>query len=134
MDLLDTVAASESTVVIDAHPPIDQKLQYIVWGSITVAPMPWTVNHLERTVNGMKYDDIIASFGARVRELRIKQGYSQEAFAQECEIDRSYYGRIERSDANPTLRNIAAIADALGVSIPDLFANLPSSKKRTKRP
>ncbi len=63
----------------------------------------------------MKYDDIIAAFGARIRDLRIKHGDSQEAFAQECEIDRSYYGRIERCMANPTLKNIAAIADALGI-------------------
>ncbi len=72
-----------------------------------------------------KHDKIIESFGKRVKKLRIEHGYSQEAFAQEAGIDRSYYGRIERSEANPTLRNIAAIADLLGISISELFAELP---------
>ena len=70
-----------------------------------------------------KHDKVIESFGKRVKRLRLEHGCSQEAFAQEAGIDRSYYGRIERGEANPTLRNIAAIADLLGITISELFAD-----------
>jgi transcriptional regulator with XRE-family HTH domain len=77
-----------------------------------------------------KYDKVIEAFGKRVKKLRVEHGYSQEAFAQEAGIDRSYYGRIERGDANLTLRNIAAIADVLDLSIPELFMEPVKPGKR----
>jgi len=79
-----------------------------------------------------RHDKVIEAFGQRVKTLRGEQGYSQEAFAQEAGIDRSYYGRIERSKANPTLRQIASIADLLGVSIAELFTETPKSMRRKK--
>lgn len=81
-----------------------------------------------------KVDQILKDFGIRVKELRIAAGVSQEAFAQQAGLDRSYYGRIERSAANPTLRNIASIADALNLPISDLFPNVSrvSVRKRQK--
>lgn len=79
-----------------------------------------------------KYDDVISKFGKRVRELREKSGYSQEQFAIEAEIDRSYYGRIERSEANPTLRQIAAIANVLDVPISFLFGTQKSKPTQSK--
>lgn len=79
-----------------------------------------------------KYDEIIESFGMRVREMREEYGYSQEAFAQEAGIDRSYYGRIERGDANLTLKQIAAIAERFGITIPELFGRPIKKIKRQK--
>lgn len=76
------------------------------------------------------YDKINEEFGRRVRDLRAKEGYSQEEFAQEAGIDRSYYGRIERGEANPTLRNIAAIAAVFGISVVELFEELPRTGRR----
>jgi transcriptional regulator with XRE-family HTH domain len=79
-----------------------------------------------------KHEKVIEAFGRRVKRLRQERGYSQEAFAQESGIDRSYYGRIERSEANPTLRNIAAIADVLGISIPELFEDKSAVRRSRK--
>ena len=76
-----------------------------------------------------KHDKVIEAFGKRVKRLRLELGYSQEAFAQEAGIDRSYYGRIERGEANLTLRNIAAIAELLRLTIPDLFMESNKSGK-----
>ncbi len=59
--------------------------------------------------------------GLRVRELRRVQGLSQEAFADECDLDRTYIGGIERGERNVSLRNIAVIAKALGISISELM-------------
>jgi transcriptional regulator with XRE-family HTH domain len=61
--------------------------------------------------------DILKRFGNRVRERRTALGFSQEAFAAKCGLDRSYISGIERGNRNVALRNIEAIAKALGVSI-----------------
>jgi len=37
------------------------------------------------------------NFGARIRELRTARGWSQEHFADVCEIHRSHMGEIERA-------------------------------------
>lgn len=69
-------------------------------------------------------DDILLKFGRRVRELRISQGYSQEAFAAKCGLDRTYIGGIERGERNVALRNIQVISIALGITISELTDGL----------
>jgi transcriptional regulator with XRE-family HTH domain len=56
--------------------------------------------------------------------LRKKQGYSQEAFAEKCGLDRTYVGGIERGERNVSLRNIAVIADALNLSVSQLMDSI----------
>ena len=68
--------------------------------------------------------DIAARFGQRVRELRKAKGLSQEAFAAECGLDRTYISGIERGRRNVSLRNIEVIARNLGVSISELTKGL----------
>lgn len=68
--------------------------------------------------------DIRQGFGERVRELRKELGFSQEGFAAECGIDRTYIGGIERGERNPALCKIEAIAKALGVSLSELMSGL----------
>jgi transcriptional regulator with XRE-family HTH domain len=60
-------------------------------------------------------------FGQRVRALRKAQGYSQEAFADECGLHRTYMGDVERGERNIALDNIAKIASALKMTISELF-------------
>ena len=62
------------------------------------------------------------NFGERVRELRKERGYSQEGFADECELHRTYIGAIERGERNVAIDNIAKIAKALKISIAELFS------------
>ncbi|HJT78990.1 MAG TPA: helix-turn-helix transcriptional regulator [Gemmataceae bacterium] len=71
-----------------------------------------------------KGGDIAAGFGQRVRELRKARGLSQEAFAAECGLDRTYVSGIERGRRNVSLRNIEVIARALGISISELTDGL----------
>ena len=61
-------------------------------------------------------------FGDRVRELRLSKGLSQEELAFRVSIHRTYIGGIERGERNPSLKNIAAIANALGVTLSELFS------------
>ena len=71
-----------------------------------------------------KTPDILVRFGQRVRELRKKAGFSQEQFAQRCELDRTYVGGIERGERNVSLRNIEVLARALSVSVSELTKGL----------
>lgn len=61
-------------------------------------------------------------FGERVRELRLARGLSQEELASMAGVHRTYLGSIERAERNPSLKNIAAIAEALGVTLSELFS------------
>lgn len=60
-------------------------------------------------------------FGNRVRKLRKSKGWSQEEFADQCGLHRTYIGAIERGERNVSLNNIHAIAKALDISVKDLF-------------
>jgi len=60
-------------------------------------------------------------FGNRVRKLRKGKGWSQEEFADECGLHRTYIGAIERGERNVSLNNIHAIAKAFGISVKELF-------------
>lgn len=66
-------------------------------------------------------DDILIRFGQRIRDLRKKRGFSQEAFAAACGMDRTYMGGIERGERNVALRNIERIAETLGLTVAQLM-------------
>ena len=65
--------------------------------------------------------EVLSRFGQRVREMRTGLGLSQEAFADKCELDRTYISGIERGKRNVSLRNIDIIANTIGVSIAELM-------------
>jgi transcriptional regulator with XRE-family HTH domain len=69
----------------------------------------------------MADEDVKVLFGRRVRQLRREKGVSQEAFAHQIEIDRSYFGSIERGERNVSLENICLIAKGLGVPPAELL-------------
>ena len=56
-----------------------------------------------------------------IRQIRLKKGYSQEAVALASDLDRSYFGGIERGEHNVAVINLAKIAIALEVPIKELF-------------
>lgn len=67
--------------------------------------------------------DIQKRFGERVRALRQEQGLSQEKLAEHANLHRTYISSIELGERNVSLRNIQALAEALGVSLEELFAD-----------
>ncbi len=64
----------------------------------------------------------LQKFGARVRALRKAAGYSQEDFALEIGLDRTYMGAVERGERNIALLNIRKIAQGLRISEKELFS------------
>ena len=59
--------------------------------------------------------------GQRIKELRIKQGLSQEEFAFRCELDRTYITSLERGKRNVSLTNLEKIAKAFNMTLSEFF-------------
>lgn len=65
--------------------------------------------------------EVQKKLGRRIAELRKKQGFSQEAFADECGIHRSYMGALERGEKNVTLMMSNKVAKGLKITLSELF-------------
>ena len=66
-------------------------------------------------------EKILIQFGLKVREIRKEKGLSQVQLAHKSNLHRTYIGMIERAEKNITLCNIEKIANALDVTIKNLF-------------
>lgn len=62
----------------------------------------------------------LVAFGNRVRELREKEGMSQDQLAYECDMDRTTILRIEKGHYETGITSIAVIAKALGIETAEL--------------
>jgi transcriptional regulator with XRE-family HTH domain len=63
----------------------------------------------------------LVALGQQIRKVRRGRGFSQEDFAAEAGLDRSYYGSVERGERNVAALNLMRIAAALGVEVGELF-------------
>lgn len=70
--------------------------------------------------------------GQQIRCLREEKNLSQEEFAGLANIDRAYYGGIERGERNVAALNLIKIAEAMGVEVAKLFPSLSALRKTTK--
>ena len=59
--------------------------------------------------------------GQRIKELRTKQGLSQEEFAFKCDLDRTYITSLERGKRNISLENLEKIAKAFNMTLSEFF-------------
>lgn len=57
-----------------------------------------------------------STVATNVRRYRLARGLSQQDFAHEIEMDRTYYGGVERGERNVSIDNIERIATGLGIS------------------
>jgi transcriptional regulator with XRE-family HTH domain len=60
--------------------------------------------------------------GARVRELRADRGLTQLRLAERSGISRPSIANVEAGRQNVSLRQLCALASALGVEVGDLVA------------
>ncbi len=69
-------------------------------------------------------ENIQVSFGNRIRSLRTTTGLSQEKFALQIGMDRTYYASVEAGKRNISLQNIKKISDGLNITISELFDSI----------
>lgn len=67
------------------------------------------------------YYTISNTLGERIRLLRKQQGMSQEQLALKAEMAPSFIGEIERNTKKPSIESIEKIANALEISVSELF-------------
>ena len=65
--------------------------------------------------------DICVLLGLRIRELRTAKGWRQIDLAQEAGINEGYVSDIEIGKKELCLRAMKAIADALDLTVAELF-------------
>ncbi len=63
-------------------------------------------------------------FGNRVKELRQARNLSQERFALQIDMDRTYLASIESGKRNVSLENISKLASGLEISLEELFRGI----------
>lgn len=69
-------------------------------------------------------DRASTAFGDRMRELRAREGISQDFLARESGIHPTSIGRIERGGREPRLTTILRLAHGLGVDPGELVNHL----------
>ena len=62
--------------------------------------------------------------GVRIKTLRKSKGWSQEYFAMQAGLDRSYMGGIERGERNITFDTICVIAETLDIKLSELLKGI----------
>ena len=73
----------------------------------------------------------LLKLGERIRRYREDAEYSQDGFAYEVGLGRSYYGSLERGEINPSFMTLLKITGALNI---ELRLVIPDTLKvRTKR-
>jgi transcriptional regulator with XRE-family HTH domain len=60
--------------------------------------------------------DVRQRLARNLRRLRVEKALSQEAFAHEAGIHRTYISDLERAARNPTITVVERLASALGVA------------------
>ena len=67
--------------------------------------------------------DVRLRLARNLRRLREQKGWSQEKFAFEANIHRTYVSDIERGARNPTIVVVEKLAAPLGVTAAELLAD-----------
>ena len=68
-----------------------------------------------------------------MRELRLEKNLTQVEFGERCGFYQTYLSRVENGQANPTLNAIEVIANALGLTVFDLFDKMRAKTPRRNR-
>ena len=70
----------------------------------------------------------LVKIGKKIREARKAKGLSQEDFAAEAGLGRTYMGRIERGEQNVSIQNLIRIAITLRVEVNELVPPIKQLK------
>lgn len=69
-------------------------------------------------------ENIKVRIGKRIREIRIKKGFTQEKLALLSDLDRTYLPSIENGKRNISITVLERISNALGMTVSELTNGL----------
>ncbi len=69
---------------------------------------------------------VVPPIGERIRQERLRKGVSARALAREIGVSASLISQIETEKSQPSVSTLYAITTALGISVEDIFAQVPA--------
>jgi transcriptional regulator with XRE-family HTH domain len=79
-------------------------------------------------------ENVLVALGQRVRQLRKRHGYSQEAFADATGLHRTWMGAVERGERNLSFNNLVLISQALGITLSSLLSGVEKNASKPGHP
>lgn len=70
----------------------------------------------------LKDKKLLLEIGGRIRAQREAKGWTQQQFADQCGMHRTYVAGTERGERNVTILSLKRLADVLRVSLADLVS------------
>ncbi len=92
--------------------------------------MNWSIS---QKVCDVQTSPLSKQLGECIRELRLQIGLSQVEFGERCGFYQTYLSRIENGRANPTLNAVEVIANALGLTVFELFDRVRELQPRGRK-
>ena len=75
----------------------------------------------------------LQSVGLRIRTRREAQNLTQAQLGENCDLDRTFIGSVERGERNIAILNLRKIAQALRVRLNELLADLDGQDRPTEK-
>jgi hypothetical protein len=76
-------------------------------------------------------DSILELIGRKLYQLRIKKGYKSHAtFAEEFNLPRVQYWRMEKGKSNITLGSLQKVLDIHGITLEELFCQIAEERNK----
>jgi len=66
---------------------------------------------------------LLKQLGKKIRAARTAKEMTQEVLAANCNFEKARLSRIENGLANPTVRSLFKICEALDINMADLFCD-----------
>lgn len=76
---------------------------------------------------------VLLALGKRMRQLRARQKFSQEAFADHCGLHRTAMSLIERGKRVPSLRTLLTISSGFGITLSELLRGVDKGVPAKRR-
>ena len=71
--------------------------------------------------------------GAKVKELRVQKGLTQEELADRTELSKGFISQLERDLTSPSIATLMDILQALGTDLKDFFMKNRKSRSFLKK-
>lgn len=69
-------------------------------------------------------EDLLTRLGSRIRQLRLRRGWTQVVMAEKVGLDRSFIADVERGKRNISILNLDLIAKGFKLSLSRLLSKL----------
>ena len=78
------------------------------------------IKSIYRVRNGY-YEESNMDIGAKINQLRKKNGLTQEELADRCELSKGFISQVERGLTSPSIATLIDMLECLGTTLKDFF-------------